>query len=107
MKSSPTPIKLHVVFNYFLSDDIKQDAAHRKKIIELIKQQKIMSAKLRTPWENTDGFSEHYTCVTGLFLFSMLSQAFYLMNDHVVSEPGHVREYFSGLNTIDLTPYLR
>ena len=49
----------HAVFNYFLSDDSKQDSAttttHSKRLIELLKNQKTLMSALITIWENTDG----------------------------------------------------
>ena len=46
IKSSTKPCPSHAVFHYFLSDDSKQDAttttAHRKRLIELLKEQKVL-----------------------------------------------------------------
>ena len=85
----------HSVFCTFLNGDIKQDAsttvAHIKRIIALLKQCKIVSAKLGKIWENTDGCVEHYICGTVLYLMSMLLQAFSVIIDHGISAPGHGR----------------
>ena len=92
-------------FHSFLSDDTKQDSvkttAHRKVIIELLKQQNIMSNALSTIWENTDGCDEHYICATALYLLSILSQAFSVIIDCIMSAPGHGIEVVDGLNAID------
>ena len=49
--NSTTPSRqLHTVFHYFLSDDIKQDAAtttaFRKHLITLIKDKKVLTSSL-------------------------------------------------------------
>ena len=53
----------HAVFHYFLSDDIKQNAAtttvHSKITIELLKKQNIISDKLSTICVKAYGCSEH------------------------------------------------
>ena len=56
---------------------------------------------LGTIWENTDGCTEHYRCATVLYLMSMLSQAFSVIVDCVISAPGHGREVLYSLNSID------
>ena len=53
--NSTTPSRqLHAVFHYFLSDDSKQDStttnAHRKYLISLIKEKKVMTTSLSTIW---------------------------------------------------------
>ena len=54
----------HVVFHYFLSDDIKQDSAtatvHSKRLITMIKDKKVLTQLLSTIWENNDGCAEQY-----------------------------------------------
>ena len=49
----------HAVFDYFLSGDIKQDAAtttaHMKSLISLLKDKKVLRSSLSTIWGNTDG----------------------------------------------------
>ena len=42
-------------------------------------------------WENTDDYTEHHRCATGLYLLSILLQAFNIIIDHGISEPGHGR----------------
>ena len=55
----------------FFSDDIKQDAAtttaHRKHLIELSKQQKVLTSTLSTIWENADGCADQYRCAYALY----------------------------------------
>ena len=93
------------MFHSFLSDDRKQGSAttiaHRKRIIELLKQRKIMSNTLSIIWGNTYGCVDHYRFFTVLYLISMLSQAFYVIIDRGIIEPGHGREVVYGLNYID------
>ena len=93
------------MFHSFLTVDSKQDdvtsAATCKHIIKLLKQRKIMSSKLSTLWENTDGRAENYRCATSLFLLSILSQDFYLIIDHGVSAPGNFRDVVDGLNATE------
>ena len=44
----------HAVFHYFLSDDRKQDAAtntaHRKRLISLLKEKKLLTKSLSKIW---------------------------------------------------------
>ena len=60
MNSSTKPCPRHAVFHSFFSDDIKQDdantTAHSKHLIEILKEQKLLTSTLSTVWENTDGF---------------------------------------------------
>ena len=53
----------HAMFPYLFPDDIQQDTAtttvHRKCIIELLNQRNVLSSKISTIWENTDGCAEH------------------------------------------------
>ena len=87
------------------SDDSKQDSdttiEHIKCIIELFKQHNLMSNMLIKIWENTDGCAEHYKCSTSLQLMSMLSHEFYVIIDHSISAPGHVRELVDGLTQLE------
>ena len=49
----------HAVFNSFLSDDIRHDAAtttaHSKCLVLLIQHKKVLTTSLITIWEKTDG----------------------------------------------------
>ena len=62
IKSSTISRQRHVVFHYFLSDYIKQDAAttttNSKRLISLLKDKKILTTSLSKIWENTDGCDE-------------------------------------------------
>ena len=70
--ASKQPCTRHDVFQSLLSDEsIKYDAtaaAHIKHIIELMKQYRIISAKLNSLWESKDFCAEHYRCSTILYL---------------------------------------
>ena len=52
------------MFHSFLSDVSKQYAAtntaHSKRLIELLKEQKVLTSSLSTIWENTDGCADQY-----------------------------------------------
>ena len=56
-----------------------------------------MLYKLTSRISNT----EHYICVTALYLMSMLLQVFPDIIDCGISAPGHGREVLDGINTID------
>ena len=47
INSSTKPSPRHAVFDYFLSDDIRQDSAtttaHIKRLIEMLKDQKVLT----------------------------------------------------------------
>ena len=48
--------------------------------------------------EDTGDCAKHYICVTVLFLFSTLSQAYDKILYHGLSSPGHVIEVVNGFN---------
>ena len=60
----------HAVFHSFFLDDNKEDAAtttaHRKGLIELLKERKELTSSLSKIWENTDGCAEKYRCASTL-----------------------------------------
>ena len=64
----------------FFSDDSKQDAvtttAHRKLLIEILKEKKVLTSTLSTIWENTDGCAEQYICASALYLMSVIYQCY-------------------------------
>ena len=64
-------------------------------------KQKNPPSKLSTLWENTNGWVEHYRYTTGLYLFSMLSQNYYVIIGHVASSPEHGRDVLGVINTTD------
>ena len=104
INSSTKPCPRHAVFNYFLSDDSKQYAAttsaHRKRLIELLNEQKVPTSTLSKIWENTDGCADQYRCASALYLMSVLSQHFSNKTDRGISAPGHGKEVVDGLNVI-------
>ena len=77
IKASTKSCPRHTVFHYFLSDDSKQDAsttnAHRKRFIEMLKEQKLLTSTLITIWGNTYGCVDQYICDSTLYLMSVLS----------------------------------
>ena len=58
------------MFHSFLSDDIKQDAynttTHSKRLIELLKEQKLLTSALIKIRENTDSCAEKYRYASAL-----------------------------------------
>ena len=84
--NSTTPSRqLHAVFHYFLSDDNKQDSAtttaHRKRLISLIKEKKLLTTSLSTILENTDDCAEQYRCATAFYPMSVMSQCYSIIID--------------------------
>ena len=80
INSSTLSHTVHAVFNSFLSDDSKQDAAtttsHRKYFISLLKNKQVLTISLITIWENTDGCAEQYRCAYALYLMPVMSQTY-------------------------------
>ena len=78
INSSSLTCPRRAVFHSFLSDDSKQDAAtttaHSKRLISLLKNEKVLKTSLSTIWENTDGCAEQYICASALYLMSVMSQ---------------------------------
>ena len=66
-------------------DGRKQDdsttTARRKRFIELLKEQKLLTSTLSTIWENTAGCAEQYRRASALYLMSVLSQCFSIIID--------------------------
>ena len=93
------------MFHYFLSDDIKQDAftttAHSKILIEMLKEQKLLTSTLSTIWGNNDGCAYQYICDSALYLTSFFSQFLAIIMYRGISAPGHGKEVVDGLNSID------
>ena len=61
----------------------------------------MISLKLITLWENTYGCAKNYRCAIPLYLLSMVSQAYYLIINRVMSAPGYGIEVADGLNDTD------
>ena len=105
IKPSTISRQHYAVFNSFLSDDSRQDAAttnaHRKRLISLHKNKKVLTTSLITIWENTDGCAEQYIFVSALYLMSVISQCYSIIIDQFISAPGHGKEVVDGLNSVD------
>ena len=88
----------------FFSDDSKQDAvtttAHRKLLIEILKEKKVLTSTLSTIWENNDGCAEQYICASEVYLMSVLSQCHSIIIDRGISAPIHGKEVVDGINYI-------
>ena len=89
----------------FFSDDSKQDAstttADSNRLIELLKNQKILMSALSKMWENTDDCAEKYRCATALYLMPVLSQHQSIIFDWSISAPGNGKEVVGSINEID------
>ena len=96
-----TPFSVSFIF----SDDNKQDDstndAHSKRLIELLKGQKVLTSALSTIWENTDGRAEQYRRASELYLMSFFSQYFSIIIDRGIISPGHGKEVVDGLNVTE------
>ena len=83
----------HAVFKYFLSDNIEQDAVtttpYSKRLIELLKERKLLESALSTIWKNTDGCAEQYIFASALYLMSVMTQCYSVIIDSGISAPGH------------------
>ena len=110
MKSYTISRQRHEVFHSFLSGDSKQDAAtttsHRKLLISLLKNKKVLTTPLRTIWENTDGCAEQYRCVSVLYLISVMSQCYSIIIYRGISAPSHGKEVVDILNAVDKRLYI-
>ena len=66
------------MFHYFLSDDRKQDASTSttriKRLVELLKEQKLLTSTLSIIWENPDGCADQYICSSALYLMQVMPQ---------------------------------
>ena len=93
INSSKKSYPCHAVLHFSLSDDSKQDAAtntaHIERLIELLKEQKVLTSTLSTLWENTDGCAEQYRCASALYIMSVLSQCFSIIFDQGISVSVH------------------
>ena len=65
------------------------------------KKQKVLKPTLSTIWKNTDGGADQYRCASSLHLISVFSQSHSIKIDQGISEPGHGKEVFDGINAID------
>ena len=83
----------------------KQDSAtttgNRKRLIELLKERKVLASSLSKIWGNTDGCAEQYRCASALYLMSVILQFYSFIIDCGISAPGHEKEVFGGLNSIN------
>ena len=88
IKASTKVCPRHAVFHYFFSDEIKRYSSttnsHRNCLIELLKEQKLLTSTLSKIWENTDGHAEQYRCASALYLMSVLSQCHLIILDIVI-----------------------
>ena len=72
----------------FSPDDSKQDTAttntNSKRLIEMLKEKKVLTSTLSTIWENNDGCAEQYICPSELYLISVLSQCHLIIIDQII-----------------------
>ena len=95
IKSTTPSRQHHAVFNYFLSDDSRKDAAttfaQSKRLISFLKDQNLMTTSLSTIRENTDGCAEQYICASDLHITSVMSQCYFVTIYQGISPPSHVK----------------
>ena len=88
-----------------MSDNRKKDAdttaAHRKRIIDLLKKQKFLGDDVSTLWVNTYSCAVHCRCATALFSLSVLPQYHNIIIDRGISAPGHGSKVVDGMNATD------
>ena len=88
----------------FLSDDSRKDSAtttaHSKRLIGLLKEQKVLTSALSKILENADGCVEQYRCASSLYLMSVLYQFYSIIMYWGISSPGHGKEVVDVLNNI-------
>ena len=93
------------MFNYFLSDYSKQDAAtttaHSKRLISFLKEKTILTTSLSKIWGNNDGCAKQYRFASAMYLMSVMSQFYSIIIDLGISAPRHGKEVVYGLNAID------
>ena len=93
INASPEPCPRHAMFHYFLLDYIKQDTAtttaHSNFLIEILKEQKVLTSTLSTIWENTDGCEDQYICASAIYLISVMYQCYSIIIDQGIISPGH------------------
>ena len=86
-------------FFYDIRQDSSTTTAHSKRLIELLKEQKVLASSLSTLLGNTYGCVEQYICASALYLMSVMSQCYSVMIDRGISAPENVKEVVDGLNT--------
>ena len=105
INSTAPSCQSHVVFNYFLSGDSKQDSdtttSHSKRLISLLKGVKILTTSLSKIWENTDDCDKQYICASAIYLMSLISQCYSIRFGRGISAPGQVKEVVDRLNVVD------
>ena len=69
-------------------------------MIELLKEQKLLTPELSKIWENTDGCADQYICASSLYLMSVLYQCYSSIIDQGISATGYGKEGVDGLNGI-------
>ena len=86
------------MYNPVLSDENKRDnemtGAHRKQIIQLLKNRKLLFSHLSTIWYIKYCCADQYRCETALYLISMLLHAFHIIIDWGVVSLGHGGQVF-------------
>ena len=97
--------QLHTIFQSFLSDYSKQDAAtntaNSKNLISFLKAKKVMTTLLSTIYKNTDGYAEQYRCASALYFMSVMSQCYSIIIDRGISTTDHGKVVVDGINYVD------
>ena len=54
---------LHSFFSYDSKQDAYNTTANSKRLVEQLKEQKVLTLALSKIWENTDGCADQYICL--------------------------------------------
>ena len=65
----------------------------------MLKKRKRLCTVIITIWENIDTCAENCICATSLYLLSVLTQSFNIINERGINALGHIREVVDGLNS--------
>ena len=105
INSTTTSCQRYAVFNYYLSNYSKYDAAttteNSKPLISLLKDLLLLKTSLSKIWEKTYGCDEQYIWASALYFMSVMSHCYYIIIGRGISEPGNGKEVLDELNAID------
>ena len=75
--------------------------SHRKQLIQLLKERRVLTSSLSTIWENTYGCAEQYICASALYFMSVMLQCYSVIFYRGISAPGHGEEVVDVINATD------
>ena len=74
---------------------------HRKKLISLLKDKKVLTTSFGTIWENTDGCAKKYRYASALYIMSVMSQCYPIITNQCIISPRNGKEVVDGPNYVD------